>query len=546
MAKADFVTDQETLVPEGQFIYSQTDSKGIVTEANAVFAKISNYAVSEMVGRPHNLVRHPDMPKQAFADLWRDLKAGLPWHGMVKNRRKDGGFYWVMANATPLHTKGQISGYQSIRTAPTREQIKAADAVYRRIQNGDKSIRIEHGRVVPVRSALATSIHTFEHKIILPSLATLLSVFLGFSVLFLGNQHHWLQYLASAAFFFAAVQAGYMLLLFLPKLIRDIRLLDTYLDDVLRSGDLTKELELNRLDSVGEVGRKLALTVAWFRTSLLSLKNTLESVQGITSQVGDNVHEIKQAANTQHDATNSVAAAIEEMSLAIAEISQRLNDTEGAVNRTGEQATTGTNVSLRASAEIMNLASAIAEITTQVQALSASSKQIGAIAGAIRGIADQTNLLALNASIEAARAGDAGRGFTVVANEVRLLSDRTMQATKSIDSLIGKITTDSDRAINGIHIGSGQVETTVSLFHEAENSLNQINIMMNDAVHMVSGIATASTEQTAAVHEISTHIANVSHLTTSNLESAEHASGLIDELGPSVARAYAAMDQFGM
>jgi methyl-accepting chemotaxis protein len=194
----------------------------------------------------------------------------------------------------------------------------------------------------------------------------------------------------------------------------------------------------------------------------------------------------------------------------------------------------------------MNLASAIAEITTQVQALSASSKQIGAIAGAIRGIADQTNLLALNASIEAARAGDAGRGFTVVANEVRLLSDRTMQATKSIDSLIGKITTDSDRAINGIHIGSGQVETTVSLFHEAENSLNQINIMMNDAVHMVSGIATASTEQTAAVHEISTHIANVSHLTTSNLESAEHASGLIDELGPSVARAYAAMDQFGM
>jgi len=544
VAKADFITDRETLVPEGQFIYSQTDPKGTITEANAIFAKISDYPVSEMIGRPHNMVRHPDMPKEAFADLWRDLKAGLPWRGMIKNRRKDGGFYWVMANATPLQTKGQISSYQSIRTAPTRDQIKHADAFYRRIQNGDKSIRIEHGQVVPVRSALAASIDTFEHKMILPSFATLLCVFLGFSVHFLGNEYRWLQFFAAAALIFAAVQACFMLLFFLPRLIRDIRLLDTYLDDVLRSGDLTKELALTRLDTVGEVGRKVSLTVAWFRTSLLSLKNTLESVQEITRQVVDNVHRIKKAAYTQHDATNSVAAAVEEMSLAIAEISQRLNDTEGAVNRTGDQATMGSNVSLRASAEINNLASAIAVITTQVQALSASSTQVGEIAGAIRGIADQTNLLALNASIEAARAGNAGRGFTVVANEVRSLSVRTMQATKSIESLIGKITTDSDRAINGIHIGSGQVETTVTLFHEAEDSLKQINKMMNEAVLMVSGIAAASAEQTAAVHEISTHIANVSNLTTSNLESAQHATGLIDELGPSVSRAYAAMDQF--
>jgi aerotaxis receptor len=499
-----------------------------------------------MVGKPHNLVRHPDMPKQAYADLWRDLKAGLPWRGMVKNRRQDGGFYWVMANATPLHTNGKISGYQSIRTAPTRDQVHAADAAYRRVNNGDKSIRIEHGQVVPVRSALAVSIDTFEHKIVLPSLATLLSVFLGFSVLLLGNQHRWLQYLAAAAFLFAAVQACFMLLFFLPRLTRDIRSLDTYLDGVLRSGDLTKELALTRFDAVGEVGRKLVLTTAWFRTSLLSLKNTLESVQEITHQVVDSVHQIQQAANTQHDATNAVASSVEEMGFAIAEISQQLHATDGAVNRTGEQATMGTNVSQRASAEINNLATAITEITTEVEALSASCTQVGEIASAIRGIADQTNLLALNASIEAARAGDAGRGFTVVANEVRSLSDRTMKATNSIESLIGKIKVDGDRAISGIHRGSGQVEATVPLFHEVENSLSQINKMMSEAMQMVSGIAAASTEQTAAVQDIGVHIASVSNLATANLDSAQHTVRLIDELGPSVARAYAAMDQFGM
>jgi methyl-accepting chemotaxis protein len=121
-----------------------------------------------------------------------------------------------------------------------------------------------------------------------------------------------------------------------------------------------------------------------------------------------------------------------------------------------------------------------------------------------------------------------------------------MKATNSIESLIGKIKVDGDRAISGIHRGSGQVEATVPLFHEVENSLSQINKMMSEAMQMVSGIAAASTEQTAAVQDIGVHIASVSNLATANLDSAQHTVRLIDELGPSVARAYAAMDQFGM
>ncbi|MCM8580158.1 PAS domain-containing protein, partial [Accumulibacter sp.] len=128
------VTMIETLIPEGEFIYSRTDLKGVIEEANEAFAAISGYTREEMIGQPHNMVRHPDMPEAAFADLWTDLKAGRPWRGLVKNRRKDGGYYWVVANASPVREEGRTVGYQSVRARPTRQEIAAAEEAYRRIR----------------------------------------------------------------------------------------------------------------------------------------------------------------------------------------------------------------------------------------------------------------------------------------------------------------------------------------------------------------------------------------------------------------------------
>ena len=116
------VSDRETRLPEGQFIYSRTDLKGVITEANEAFAEISAYRREEMLGENHNIVRHPDMPPEAFADMWRDLGAGRPWRGVVKNRRKDGGYYWVVANTSPIRENGRIVGYQSVRTTPCPEE----------------------------------------------------------------------------------------------------------------------------------------------------------------------------------------------------------------------------------------------------------------------------------------------------------------------------------------------------------------------------------------------------------------------------------------
>ncbi len=143
------VTHQEVMLKEGEIIVSKTDLKGQITFINQTFLDISGFTTEELIGQPHNIVRHPDMPMEAFADLWRDLKDGRPWTGMVKNRCKNGDHYWVLATATPIRENGQITGYMSVRRAPSRQVVEATENVYREFREqrqGNKQIR--HGAVV--------------------------------------------------------------------------------------------------------------------------------------------------------------------------------------------------------------------------------------------------------------------------------------------------------------------------------------------------------------------------------------------------------------
>ncbi|MGE5491318.1 MAG: methyl-accepting chemotaxis protein [Actinomycetota bacterium] len=128
------VSQREVPFPSQKYLVSRTDLKGIITQANDAFVEISGFSRAELVGQSHNVVRHPDMPPQAFEDLWRTVKAGLPWRGLVKNRCKNGDHYWVEALVAPIKKKGEITGYLSVRTPPTREQVKEAEALYARLR----------------------------------------------------------------------------------------------------------------------------------------------------------------------------------------------------------------------------------------------------------------------------------------------------------------------------------------------------------------------------------------------------------------------------
>ncbi len=134
------VTNHEVVMQDGQFIVSTTDLKGIITSVNRDFIEISGFTEDELIGRSHNIVRHPDMPPEAFENLWQTIKADRPWVGLVKNRCKNGDYYWVKANVTPLRERGGTIGYMSVRTKPTRQEIEQAEALYRDIRAGKASL----------------------------------------------------------------------------------------------------------------------------------------------------------------------------------------------------------------------------------------------------------------------------------------------------------------------------------------------------------------------------------------------------------------------
>jgi methyl-accepting chemotaxis protein len=143
------ITQNEQVLREGSLIVSTTDLKGRITSINTEFVQVSGFTEQELIGKAHNIVRHPDMPEEAYVDLWRTLQAGRPWTGMVKNRCKNGDYYWVLANVTPLREGETVSGYMSVRTKPSREQIAAAEGVYRLFREKSAGhLAIREGRVV--------------------------------------------------------------------------------------------------------------------------------------------------------------------------------------------------------------------------------------------------------------------------------------------------------------------------------------------------------------------------------------------------------------
>ncbi|TRW90660.1 methyl-accepting chemotaxis protein [Candidatus Methylobacter oryzae] len=173
------VTDVEHILTDSDSIVSNTDLKGVITYVNDAFIRISGYSREELLGASHNIVRHPDMPPEAFADLWRSIKAGRPWTGLVKNRCKNGDFYWVLANATPILKNNELVGYMSVRNKPDRDQVKAADEAYRLFRDGKAGkLKIQDGKVVKPSLLNRLQFKDFTIKSRLTAIIGLLSVLL--------------------------------------------------------------------------------------------------------------------------------------------------------------------------------------------------------------------------------------------------------------------------------------------------------------------------------------------------------------------------------
>jgi aerotaxis receptor len=508
------VSQVETVVPENTFIYSRTDLKGQIVEVNQGFVELSGFTEAELLGSPHNLVRHPDMPAEAFADLWQNLKLGKPWKGLVKNRRKDGGFYWVVANVSPVREAGQAVGFQSIRSRASREQIAAAESAYRKIRGGSKTSAIESGRIVTRHRSWVAKLMAFETQIVTFVSFALLTALAGSVSAVYGIGGNATGVLSAVLLIWAVLLA----LLYLPSALGQFRRINRYLEQLLTTGNLTDALELPRNDNIGKIASRIDLTVASFRATLQLINYAESRVTATTDVLDGSMAHLTQSAEDLSANASSAAAGIEQMTVSIGEVAHSAELTNQAAGLAGDRVHEGNALAAGATEKIQDLFHTVARSVGTIEALGQRSQEIGVVANVIKDIADQTNLLALNAAIEAARAGEQGRGFAVVADEVRKLAERTSAATRQIEEMILQIQNDTAGAVEGMRDSAAKVDQSVELVQRADHSLDAIKQQLDKTTGMIADISHAVGQQNGAMTLMAKNVEQVSAAMDDNLK----------------------------
>jgi len=514
MRSAPHVTDAETIVPDGRFIYSRTDPDGTIVAANDLFVELSGFTREELIGKPHNIVRHPDVPREAFGDLWRCLRAGEPWSGYIKNRRKDGGYYWVHAFNSPLRENGRVVGYESVRRRAPREVIDRMSEGYRRLQAG-APLAMDKGRLVRkgVLGALG-GIGLGAHLRGLLGLGVLLMLFMFVRSLVAlsameGGMPTGLAVELSVAFAVALAVFGYLGFGVASGLLRDLNGLRETMSATQRDGDLRRVVRLSRRDEVGRMADAYNAMMANLQAILINVQEAAGETGAQSRAVAAASASVAAEASAASDASASTAAAVEQVTVAIGEVASNVQEAAQAARASAADAQQGIDMSRRAAQDIRALADTVQNTTTTVERLSRSAGHIGKIVAVISDIASQTNLLALNAAIEAARAGEQGRGFAVVADEVRKLSERTNQSTAEITGIIAALNAETHAALEGIKAGDAQVRISVEQVIATEQALQGIKASAGNSLRLIDGIELATREQASAANDIARNVENI-------------------------------------
>ncbi|MCK9202083.1 MAG: PAS domain-containing methyl-accepting chemotaxis protein [Gallionella sp.] len=666
------VTQNEVPFPAGAVLVSKTDTKGVITYCNDAFVAISGYTREELIGKNHSIVRHPDMPPQAFKWLWDTLKSERPWRGMVKNRCKNGDHYWVRATVAPVIEDDKIMGYVSIRKAPTRAQVAEAEKLYRELnQSGaqvvskyerfkiknwsmkgklqaaiqlpllvilsvaqfyitdalkedalrlaaDKGDRIANqiidssnmlmvtGQIgdVATRKLLLEKVSSsgnvksvsvvrapqlVEQYGALPeerikdevqrqameskkSSVTFAKDAAGDPVMRIVT-----PYLASKDFHgtdcttchavpagevtgasdvvidlkpdFARIQAMefnvligqialQVFLFFFIGWCVD-RFIRHPMADVGREfrnimeGNLDTELDISIHDEMGELLCEIQTMQAYLRTMVDEIVSPVTVMQRRIQDVDAQVGGVAANALTEQDHIQTIAATMEQFSQSVVEVAhmaaESLRDAR-VMQKVVEENNGNMELSISATSRV---ADTVQSSSRTISDLGASIEKIGTIANAIKEIAEQTNLLALNAAIEAARAGEQGRGFAVVADEVRKLAERTAASTKDIANTIGEINAVSAAAVKSMHGAVAEVETGIALIRKNGEGLKEIMNATINVAGRIEHIATASSEQSVSSEGVANSLERINGLVDNNAQSASAAKQAMDELSKS-------------
>ena len=299
----------------------------------------------------------------------------------------------------------------------------------------------------------------------------------------------------------------------------------------IAANDLTVEdLELTTQDEIGMAGAALNQMKGNLRTMIQSIAGTAEHVASASEEISSSATQQAQAAETQKEQATQVATAMQEMSSTVVQVSENSNKAAEASRHAAETARQGGAIVEETLLKMRAIAESVGGTAKKVEELGRSSDQIGRIIGVIDGIADQTNLLALNAAIEAARAGEQGRGFAVVADEVRKLAERTTTATKEIAQMIQNIQDETKAAVSAMEQGTKQVEEGVSSTAKAGESLKEIIEMSERVGGMITHIATAATEQSSATEQVNNNMDQITRLVKESAVGAQQSAKACQDL----------------
>ena len=290
------------------------------------------------------------------------------------------------------------------------------------------------------------------------------------------------------------------------------------------------DMEISSQDEIGEAGTALNRMKNDLREMIQSIAATAEHVASASEEISSSATEQSQGAETQKDQTAQVATAMQEMSSTVLQVSENSNKAAESSRQAAETARHGGSIVEETLAKMRAIAESVGATARKMEELGKSSDQIGRIIGVIDDIADQTNLLALNAAIEAARAGEQGRGFAVVADEVRKLAERTTTATKEIAQMIKNIQDETKTAVTAMETGTKQVEEGVKSTAQAGDSLKEIIHMSEQVGEMITHIATAATEQSSASEEINNNMEQIAKLVKESAEGAKQSAKACQDL----------------
>lgn len=497
------VTQIERPFPRGRYIVSKTDLKGMTTYVNATFCDISGFSPEELIGKNHNVVRHPDMPVQAFAWLWSTIKDGRPWRGIVKNRCKNGDFYWVDALVVPVRQNDQTIGYMSVRTEATRAQIAEAEASYQALRTSGAPISLPSAWQ---KIRLQTKLFGLTGAMLV--LQALVGVCAGFGES-LGLSSETGRVLAQL-FSGAGITVGLGLLLVQGKVLAVLQRITQRLDHIAQ-GDLTDEIPLHRLDELGQLNDGLIAMQT-------HLKTMMAEIDGMSGRVDENaqhlMREMDALCTTSEQQTDSVAyiaSTMEEVSASVREVAEAAQTTSSAVNASGESLRLVSQQMQQSRAASQAVVTSVAEASSTMLNLFQSIHQIGSITQAIQAIAEQTNLLALNAAIEAARAGETGRGFAVVADEVRKLAERSRVQTEEITQTVQTIQNATQMAVVSMDAAGEQVRRTDAEMDATESGVLNVSAQGAQIDGMAQHIASAAVEQSQASDEVAHNLEKIAH-----------------------------------